>query len=456
MGTAAGLTFWLVATVTGRWTIAFAAVILETVLQARLYSYPKLLVPVLVLCVLYAYVRQPSAARLGLLGAATAFGLLLRNDLGVFAFIGVVAGLIATHRGERAALGRRLEGYAIALFILLLPYALFLQQYDGVVEQFRESIEFSKSDAHQFLMPWSKWPSLAGLTSADAHAAAVLRSTSYALVALGAACLVWRWSAIARPTRAVLTAAIVVLACYDVWIIRHPIAARLPDAAALLVIVGAWVATEFVHGIDGRCSRRWIAATIAAAVLVPATVAVTVSVFTLGRIGAAVEQTRVSDGIGKVLERVAALKTAGTRWPWSWYLPDGDMRGVVHYLNGCTAQTDRVLLTWSAPEYFFFARRGFAAGHVLLMPPRSFATPADQLKMIHRLERERVPIALINESARDQFAGAFPAIDAYVRRWYVPSGAFTLRDGSEITVAVRRELRPHLRFGSSQWPCGFS
>jgi hypothetical protein len=74
--------------------------------------------------------------------------------------------------------------------------------------------------------------------------------------------------------------------------------------------------------------------------------------------------------------------------------------------------------------------------------------------MIARLERHRVPIVLINESTRAEFAGAYPRVDEYLKRQYVPVGEFEIRGGETIALAVRRGLKATNVYGEQRWPCG--
>jgi hypothetical protein len=112
-----------------------------------------------------------------------------------------------------------------------------------------------------------------------------------------------------------------------------------------------------------------------------------------------------------------------------------------------------VLLTWSAPEYYYFSQRGFGAGIALFLPPRAFTTAADQEKMQRRLDGQNVPLVLINETRRHEFAMAYPQVDRYLRERYVPDATFVVRDGSNITIAVRNDLAPSTSFEQSDWPC---
>jgi hypothetical protein len=189
--------------------------------------------------------------------------------------------------------------------------------------------------------------------------------------------------------------------------------------------------------------------------LVSCAAVIGVSVTKLARLDDAVERSRIRDGVDRVRVRLVALSTAGTTWPWPRFWPQGDLPDAIWYLNRCVAPGDRILLTWSAPEYYYFSSRGFGAGIALFLPPRAFTTAVDQAKMRQRLERQYVPLVLINETRRGEFALAYPEIDRYVRERYLAAATFVIRDGSIITIAARNDLQPRTVFGEGKWPCGF-
>jgi hypothetical protein len=84
------------------------------------------------------------------------------------------------------------------------------------------------------------------------------------------------------------------------------------------------------------------------------------------------------------------------------------------------------------------------------------ASLGDQELMIERLTTHRVPVVLIIERSREQSAAAYPRLYEYLRSAYAPAGRFDHYDGSEITVAVHRNLKATSAFAPEGWPCGFN
>jgi hypothetical protein len=221
-GLAAAATYWLVSAFTGSLLLGLCGGIVEAFLQPRLYAYPKVLVPAAVLLALWRYADAPSRGLLWLMSITTVLGGLLRYDLGVFAMVTGLCGLLATPSISITARIRLAGTYLATTALVALPYVVFVQWAGGLWEQLRESMEFAKSDAHQFLLLTLDFPRLADWPLTDQSAAAMLYYAGMGLsVGAGALVLVAR-RRMARPQVVVLAGAGVCLACYSVWIVRHP------------------------------------------------------------------------------------------------------------------------------------------------------------------------------------------------------------------------------------------
>jgi hypothetical protein len=458
---AAMATCLAVGRLTGSAAWGVSAGLLEIALQPRYYSYPKILVPPVTLLALAWYAAAPSRRRVTLLAAWSVVAGLLRYDLGVYTVLAVSVGLAAFEGRDWRNAVRSLAAYAARLFAIGLPYVAYVQVTEGVPAHIRGSLEFGKSDQQQFAFtlppfPWSMLGSSpAGWAATDA--ATVLAYAAYALVP--AALLVAAAAArrLDRTTRAGVLASIALTACYVAVILRHPIPARVPDLASVLAIVGAWTAAATLQGARGLLATARPVARAAAgalgAVTAAAVAAVAASAWVLGAVDTQIREMRLEDGL---FRRLAVHRDAGTVWPWERYWPAGPVPEAVHYLRACTTPSDRLLVTWPAAEYYYFSGRAFGAGLAQLLPPNAFTARSDQELMLARLERHTVPVVLINETERAEFARAYPLLDAYLQERYAPVGSFTIRGGSEtITVAVKGTLQPTSTYGPDRWPCGF-
>jgi hypothetical protein len=450
LGLAASFTFLMVGRVAGSGLAGAAAAVMQVCLVPRLYAYPKILVPAATLWAFEAYIRRPSAwSRLALV-VVLGLSMLLRHDLGAFAFLAVTAGIVVGRGSDWKWAAREVLCVWVGVFLTITPYLVLVQLSEGLAENLREGIEFSKGEAHQLLLPWARPPHVIA-SSADNAGVVVLYYAAYALIPVGLAVFASTWRLTARPAA---VTAIVLLACYCLIIMRHPLDARIPDLGAVLAVVGTLVTLESVRQLRERITVPLARATATTVVLLFAVWPLHAG-WQIAGVPARITETRVADGFEKVTERVSALAAVGSQWPWTWYWPAGDMPPVVDYIASCTEPTDRILVTWFAPEYYFFSRRGFAAGHATFSPGAAFVTERDVAKMVERMQVERVPLVLRNESTHEAFASAYPALDALLDANYDWFAHFTLRDESIVRVGSRRGLSAHSQFGPLGWPCQF-
>ncbi|MBI4888579.1 MAG: hypothetical protein HY824_15895 [Acidobacteria bacterium] len=457
---AAGATCLVVTRLSQSLAAGVLAALFQIALQPRLYSYPKVLVPAVALWLLQRYIAGPSRGRLAAMAAWTVAGALLRYDLGLYAAAGLGIGIAIAHWGEARRMAMAVGSYVLALGLVLLPYVAFVEWREGVAAHLHETVEYTRNETHALDFPWPTFPALEANASAawsPDDSAAFLFYVAYGLAVTPWLLLLATRRRQRRDTTAVVAAAGVMLAAYLVVILRYPIETRIQDLAGVMTLTGAWTVVELLRLARSGAARGGLApigGAVATAVLAATvTLGAGASVWVLGKVGEQLEETRVLDGWGKVQERIGVIRDAGTVWPWDRFWPAGPLPAAVRYLNACTQPGDRVLLTWSAPEYYYFSRRAFAGGHAIPLPPRAFTGSADQNLMLRRLARASVPIVLINETRQEQFKTAYPQIAAYLQAQYVPGGQFTVRDGSNITIARRKGLAPARSFEDTGWPC---
>lgn len=456
LSTAVAVLVLVVERITGSLMVAIIAGAAAIGIQPQLYNYPKLLVPVVALWLLAWHEQQPTPRRRAVLATWTTLSFLFRYDLGLYVAAAMIAALTVGAWKKPGLAMRRIGEYVAAGLIAVLPYLLFVQWAQGISEHVRQTIEFSKNEPAVLRVPTPDFPFLRSgnpLLWGEADSIATLFYFARLFVPLAAIVLIVRRREQRPKTTPAVVAAIVLLAAYDVVILRHPIVTRIRDMAVPMTVVGAWVFCEIVRGSRNlQPSRRFVgyAGVVLAVVVAAASLG---SVVTLGKVGEQVRETRVLEGWPKMRSRAGDVVSRTTAWPWPAFWPTGELPKAVEYIERCTAPSDHVLVTWPASEYFFFTRRPFAAGHALFLAPYSFTSPVDQALMLARLQQQRVPIVLINETQRSQFAGAYPLLDAHLRGLYREVGSYTIYDRSRIAIAVDKDLTPTTTYGTEGWPC---
>ena len=439
------------------------AALFQMLIQPRLYSYPKILVASVAILAAQCYANRPSTTRAAMLGLWAACAWLLRHDLGLHAAAGLLAcvWLGSYRRGSARA---HLGAFAAAACVLVGPYVTFVTMTEGFAHDLREGIQFSNGERHQLV---AEQPLPEFFTCVLGHEACswsrqdsgrYLFWLSRLLVPVSAALWILRRRTLATDTRDALLAAIVLVAGYSTVILRHPVTVRVADVAPPVAIIAAWICTDLLASVRSRLPRgsSALVPAIASAGALAAMALAGSSVYVLAAVQEQVLSTGVFHGFAKLREASDEVFDRASVWPWHRFWPAGDLPPVVEYLTSCTEPTDRVLLTWSAPEYYYFSRRGFAGGHALYIAPRGFMDPADDRQMLERLERQSVPVVLINETQRAEFAAWYAGVDAFLSRAFDPVGQFTTRDGSSITIAVRKDAQARSTYEPFGWPCGFS
>jgi hypothetical protein len=461
LSVAASATFVVVTKLTGSIAFGVAATLFEIAMEPRLYSYPKILVPAVALLLMQHYLRHPSRLRLVWLAAWTGIAVLFRHDLGVYASAGIGAALLVAHGTNWRRDVRVLTEYAVALVALMSPYLLFVQWSEGIGEHLHEAIEFAKGEAHQRFMTPPAFPFWANGDSTSWSQMDSAVFLFYAAHALAILCLVLLGRSKEHPTgrEPVAAAGFAMLLMYLLVVLRHPIDSRIQDVAALLAISGTWALAEswqraktaVSSGPPPSLVHRFVPLSVAVIVVGGGLI----NTWILSAVPTRLKETRVADGFGTVKHTIEVVKESGTVWPWDRFWPAGELPAAVSYLHACTTNRDAVLLTWAAPEYYYFAQRRFGAGHALFLPPDAFTTRHDQARMLERIRRDRIPVVLINEGRSDEFARAYPDVDRYIRDAYVAVGTFKIRGGSLITVAIGRDFKSTGTYDPEGWPCGF-
>ena len=323
-----------------------------------------------------------------------------------------------------------------------------MQITEGVLEHVRMGTELSVGESSLVVRGFPDWgwvnKSWSSWTRDDDAAALYTLARLLPLVAL--VVLVSCRRLIARPAAATIVAASVMLAAYGGFILRHPIEARVPDAAALLAIMLGWLYLP-----HARTERRSPLSRVGGGALLVAAVAAAAQ---MTNVRERIDDAQLLRGTDRMWARLRSAHEDGSVWPWRKFWPQGELPPVIEYLTLCTQPTDRVLVTWFGPDYQYFSRRGLAGGLGVFYPGRAFTSMADQQRVLTRLAEARVPIVLVNKG-RDSIDG-YPLIAAHLADRYRAVGEFEDYDGSAVSILADTTLTATRDYGPDKWPCGFS
>ena len=246
--------------------------------------------------------------------------------------------------------------------------------------------------------------------------------------------------------------------------LRDPLSARLADACAVPIVLGAWLTGRLWRGASRALARRAPAAGLrlaGAAVMLTILAGsglTTLAALEVGDLSRALSQMDVPAGPRAMArharDQVRLLRREPAIDAWE---ASGDERATLkrltRYARECTRPSDRLLVTWFEPEVYFYAERGFAAG-LAFFSPGFFTGPADRDLAVTRWERQRVPIVIDEVRRHDQFfATESPHLDAYLRAHYREAARFPDEHGMSLRVLVDDRVPPTGTDPALSLPC---
>jgi hypothetical protein len=258
--------------------------------------------------------------------------------------------------------------------------------------------------------------------------------------------LLWR-NEIAKSEASVVVMAALLCLIIVQTIVRGAADSRLPDVANPICVVGAWVIGRcFKSGVTTTTLQRFSRITAMWALG-----SVTLwSVATEADAAGTVKASRFLAGPSAMWQQMSTVTQRLRNEPLQNWEPDAPgIPAVARYVQECTAPTDRLFVTWFAPQIVFFAEREFAGGQVYLLPGW-YALPADQRLTIERLRHQRVPIVLEQDDPdyRVYFADVYNYIHQHYRNAQPTSDAIT-----GVRVLVDGRLTPTGTYERLGLPC---
>ena len=476
---AAAITFWLASVASGSILAGLVAVLFHLQLGSRFYNYPKILVYALAIPFLWRLADRLSPASRFWLAVVTVVGFLFRHDHGVFVAVAACA-MFACHsdvpwkeRGRHALL------YIATCLVLLLPYAVFVQFNGGVVSYGQQVAAWAERERERTPL---EWPGLfdnpEGISETARRGSMLARSlatvqdnmvawTYYLELAVPVVVLLILVGSRDgfRPgwprAREKLAVVAVLALTLDAGFLRSPLEARLADPSVPIAVLIAWLIVSLPRLVF---TGGWLALRMKpVGWAIRGVGAVTALVFTLvlwsqltEDLVRRLERVSVTDGVRASLARAETV-TERLRADWelaSWIdRPErSELIDLSLYVNACTAPTDRVFVQAYVPQVLALARRGFAGGHGDLRPG-FFATGDAQRLTVERLQRQSVPIMLLETDAEyEAFRAAFPRVVQYIDRQYEPAGTHRF-DGRGMALFVRQDRAPTGVYESLGWPC---
>jgi hypothetical protein len=451
----AAFTLTAAARLSGSLVVALMVTLLDVVFNPRSFGYPKILLYAIAGWALVTVTRNMSRAGVVVLGALTVVAFLFRHDHGLYIGAGSLAAIVfASWSAGAGVLVRRVGTFAGVLVVLLLPWAIFVQSYVGMIEYLKPALEFSRAEAEATVLR-----SLPRLDLSGGAAATQINWEVwlfYLFYAMPAASLVIAWWRARRgrerwPGESAAVAAIAVMAIVmNLGFIRTPLVARLPDAGVPAAMLGAWL---IGLALEVRLlMMRRVVLVAAAAIFLLTALAISVVADVPGELNRA----GVLNRSGAMAERIEDLsvRLRKTR-PQGNHVPSRNSEALLPfyaYLDRCSSPRDRIVMTGLSPDVFVLANRGFAGGQMAFRPA-FYATPADQRKAIARMQSQSVPFVIVALEEEVGFRGALPLVAAYVDGHYDPLAHIPVPGTRGLQIFVERGRRAPSADPDTGWPC---
>jgi hypothetical protein len=476
----AAATFWLAARGSGSIVAGLVGGAFHILLEPRFYNYPKILVYVAAIPLLWRFAETPSAALRFWLALVTVVGFLFRHDHGVFVAVAMATTLLLMERQRWNDRFKHAVVYGAIVCALLSPYLLFVQLNGGLTSYFEQALAWAERDRGRAPVVWpglfdnpdgvsdeAQSPNLAtrsvavvrdNLTAWTYYSEIALPLVALALLTLSPVAFRPNWP----QARAKIGMVAVLALVLDAGFLRSPLEARLADPSVPLAILLAWMLVAIVRLLavpgDLRPSLRGKALVARAAALVAA--APLLFVFAAGMTQDfydRLDKASLTERWGKGFERASSLAQQ-IRESWrleSWaQKPDRpELYDLVFYVNACTQPTDRVLVQAYIPQVLALAGRAFAGGHADLRPGFFGSTSAQELT-IARLQRQSVPVVLLEAGeSYGNFREGFPLVTAYLEQHYRVAGTRRFDGRFGTTLLVRKDREPTGTYAPLGWPC---
>jgi hypothetical protein len=258
-------------------------------------------------------------------------------------------------------------------------------------------------------------------------------------------------------------------------LLREPLNARLPDVAAPIAVLAAWLLGQWlglplVTGVWLQRARdlvrpgvltaprpprrgrlralRWGAAFVFAAITWS-------SVATVSRFERQLEVGQMDNGVraarshaAKLLADLRASPPAEKLAPVPRNLPLAD------YVRACTRPSDRLLVTHFMPDIHYYAGRAFA-GDQFVFYHQYRTSPEDQQRFLDRLRAQSVPVVIARmREYEGEFDTQFNLLHDYLTAHYRLAGAVHLEgEDFEYRVLVDPRAAPSETYAPLSLPC---
>ena len=256
-------------------------------------------------------------------------------------------------------------------------------------------------------------------------------------------------------------------------LLREPLNARLPDVAAPVAVLAAWLLARLLIPADAPArlerqpplARRGLAgvshlASRARPLALRWLVALGLVAVTWSSIAVVSQVERQWEQVGK-LDRGprVAFWQASRQLTGLWVSPPSEdlapvPRNLVlsRYIGACTRPSDRLFVTHFQPDIYYYAGRAFAGDQFFFYHQYRTASE-DQQRFLARLRAQSVPIVLAKTREYGEIQNQFPLLHDHLIAHYQDAGALTLERDVQYRVLIDPRVPPTGTYEPLSLPC---
>jgi len=449
-GLAAACTVIAATRLSGSLVVALLVTAFEVAIYPRTFGYPKVLLYAAAVLVIMAVARRFNTGTLLATALMTVVAFLFRHDHGLFIGIASLTAVLVSSRDEGWRTGlQRSAAFAGVVVLLLLPWLLFVQAHQGLVDYVSSGVSVSQAEAVGDSL--RELPRLRlGELNSTRNALTWLFYTFHALPFGCILVLVRRRSQPdAWPGETAVVAALATMAILvNVTFLRGNLDGRVPDAIVPAALLGSWLLGQVLRRVTARVpllvATGFVVATTAWAVVRVGDVLDNLAKTDLLR-GPAIVRLRAADLWDRFHRRVPERDHVPSRYALA-LLP------FIDYVGRCTASQDRLLVTGLLPEINVLADRGFAGGHMSYRP-FFYTSDADQAQTVSRLQKQSVAFVVSLRQWYPELKRQMSTVFAYVEQRFEPLAHVAVPETEGLDVLVDRRHASRSVDAATGWPC---
>lgn len=252
------------------------------------------------------------------------------------------------------------------------------------------------------------------------------------------------------PGEFAAVAALAVMAIFvNAGFLRDLLRTRFSDAIVPAALLGAWLLGLCWVGTWKRRTLQRVIQVAALAVLIVSYAAIR----QVSDMRERIDLTGVGDGAQGVRARAAAVAQLLRSTHRQALAPPSRyseaLRPFFLYLDRCSSQADRLIVTGEFPDVLVLAGRGFASDGVVF--GAWYSSVARQDRTLERLRARPALFAVLID--RPSFRGRFPRVDDYLAAEYDRMTSVQVEGAETVPIVVHRGRTPLRTDPDTGWPC---